>query len=617
MKKIIWIILAIAVLGGLIFISYKKFFVKEEPPYIFAIATYGDIREIVSETGKVKAVEEIDLNFKNSGTVKEVKVKVGETVKTGDELLILDTADLEIKIREAESARDAASAKLRSILAGATSEDIKVYETAVKNAEENLNNLKKSTVAEIANAQKSLDTARQAVINAEIALSDAEQNLSNIKVTAENNLIDAYENAKITMDSNLVVLSTSLGDMDNILGIDNKIVNDTFEANLGVYNIQTKIDAENAYREAKNAYDSAVVAIGQINDLNQNQIDLTIPLVENALTKTSDALYKTRIMLDNSMTSSALTLTDLNTKKTTINTDRQNINTSLSSLQTNKQSIESIKLANQANINSAESQVNVAKSNLATAQKNEEAAEQNLSLVKTKVSAEIAAAEGELETARAQLALKKASPKEADVAYYRAEVERATAALDLSKKQMEDAVLKSPIDGIVTKINFEVGETVLPTQVAISLISASEFQIEADVSELDINKISLGDAAEVTFDAISSDQIFKGKIIIIEPAEKIKDSDIYYRLVVALDEKDVPIKSGMTADIDIITDVKSNVLLVPRRAVIKEGKVKKVRLLVGNQIKVVEVITGLEDIDMVEVVSGIKAGDKVITFIKE
>lgn len=617
MKKIWWIIFGVVILGGVTYFSYREFFVKKESPYTWVTADYGDIREVVSETGTVKATEAIDLNFKISGTIKEVKVKVGEAVRAGSELLSLDASELELKVKEAESSKNAASAKLSSILTGATSEDIKIYETAVKNAEENLENLKKSTVAEVANAQKSLDAARQAVTNAQTALIDAEQNLNNIEITAENNLADVYENVKITMNGNLVVLSTALGNMDNILGVDNKIVNDNFEANLGVYNMQTKIDAENAYREAKTAYDSAVSTINQLNDLDQNQIDLAIPIVENALTKSNDALYKTRIMLDNSMTSSVLTLTDLNTKKTTINNDRQNVNTSFSSLQTNKQSIESTKLTNQVNIDSVKTQVNVAKANLSAAQKNEEATEQNLSLIKTKTAAEIVTAEGQLRTARDQLALKRASPKEADVAYYRAEVERASAVLELTKKQIDDAVLRSPIDGIVTKINFEVGETVQPTAVAVSLISLNNFQIEADVSELDINKIKLNDASEVTFDAISSDQIFKGKVVTIDPAEKIKDGDIYYRIIIILDEDNVPIKSGMTADIDIITNFKSNVLLVPIRAVIKEGRQKKVRLLVNEQVKIVEVLTGLESVDMVEVISGIKAGDKVITFIKE
>lgn len=616
MKKIIFIILGVVVLAGAYF-GYQKFFVKRESPYTWVAADYGDIREVVSETGVVKPTEEIDLNFKNSGTVKEAKVKVGDAVKIGDGLLILDTADSELKVREAESVRDAASAKLRSILAGATSEDIKIYETAVKNAEENLENLKKNTIAEVANAQKSLDAAQQAVTNTQTALVDAKQNLNNIEIIAENNLADAYGNAKITMDGNLVVLSTALGDMDNILGVDNKIVNDTFEANLGVYNMQTKTDAESAYREAKTAYDSAVITINQINDLNQDRIDSAIPIVENALIKANDALYKTRIMLDNSLTSSVLTLIDLNTKKTTINTDRQNVNTSLSSLQTNEQSIESTRLTNQVNVDSAQTQVNVAEANLASAQKNEEAAEQNLSLIKSKTAAEIVTAEGQLRTARDQLALKKALPREADVAYYRAEVERASAALELAKKQIDDAVLKSPIDGIVTKINFEVGETVLPTQVAVSLISLNNFQIEADVSELDINKIKLNDAAEITFDAISFGQIFKGKVVTIDPVEKIKDGDIYYRIVIILDGENASIKSGMTADIDIITNFKSNVLLVPIRAVIKEGRQKKIRLLVDGQVKIVEVTTGLEGVDTVEVISGIKAGDKVVTYVKE
>lgn len=615
-KKIIWVILVVVMIGGGYFI-YQKFFVKKELPYFWVEAVYGDIKEIVSETGTVKATEEINLNFNNGGTIKEIRVKVGEAVKSGDVLVVLDTTDLELRLKEAESGRDAAVAKLRSLLAGAPTEDIKVYETALRNAEKNLENLEKSTAAEIANAQKSLEAAEQAVSNAEVAFFDAQRNLENVRKSTENNLIDVYEKAKITMQSNLVTMSTALGDIDNILGIDDKTVNDAFEANLGVYNTQTKIDAENAYRSAKAAYEAAVVAVNRINNLEQDQIDTALPKVKDALNKISDTLYKTRIMLDNSLVSMTLTLTDLNNKKAIINADRQSINADLSSLQTNEQSIESTKLTNQLNIDSAQTQVNVAEANLKTAIKNREAAENNLIYIQTKTAAELVAARGQVQTAKDQLVLKKASPKEADIAFYRAEVARTQALLELAKKQIDDAFLKAPIDGIITKLNFEVGETVLPTSTVVSLMSSNHFQIEADVSELDINKIKLNDQAEVSFDAISTEQIFKGQVVTIDPAEKIKDGDIYYRVVIILDEENVPIRSGMTANIDIITNSKTNVLLIPKRAVIKEGNIEKVRVLTNGQIKMLEIKTGLEGEDMVEVLSGIKAGDKVITFIKD
>lgn len=618
MKKFLLIVGGIIIVGGIAYGSYK-FLGKSESPYIWTEAFYGDIREVVSETGTVKSAEEINLNFKNTGTVDKVKVKVGDVVKLGDELISLDVTELELRAREAKSARDAASAKLRSTLAGATIEDIKVYETAVLNAKANLANTEKSNAAEIANSEKALATTVQSISNAKVALEDAELNLENVKNAADNDLSDAYESTRVAMEGDLVVISTALGDMDSILGINNTTANDTFEDNLGVYNPSTKTSAQTAYNETKRAYNTAISAVGNLASSNNfTLIDAAIPLTKDALNKAADALYKTWVMLDNSLTSSDLTVTELDTKKSTINTDRSSVNTKLSSLATTEQSINSTKLTNQISVNQAEASVNTAKATLATAERNKSTQEEALALVRVKANTALDTARGQLQTAQDQLAMKKANPKEADISYYQAEVNRAQASLDLANKQISDATLKSSIDGVISKVNFKIGETAGPTTAAISLLSLGNFQIETDISELDIAKIKQGDPVEITFEAISEEKIFLGKISSIDPAEKIKDDDIYYRAVIVLDEENSDIRSGMTADIDIITNFKSEVLLVPSRAIMRDGRAKKVRILKENdKIETVDVSVGIEGSETVEILSGIKEGDRVVTFVRE
>ena len=150
------------------------------------------------------------------------------------------------------------------------------------------------------------------------------------------------------------------------------------------------------------------------------------------------------------------------------------------------------------------------------------------------------------------------------------------------------------------------------------VLSSDNFQIEADVSELDINKIKQDDRVEVTFDAISEIDLFPGKVLAIDPAEKVIDGDIYYRIVLVLDEENEFIKSGMTADIDIITGFKSDVLLVPSRAIVRDGKEKKIRILNEKEEVETNVITvGLEGVETTEILNGVNEGDKVITFIRD
>lgn len=555
-KYFLIIIIVVIAVGG--YFGYQALFVKKVSPYIWTEAKIGDIREIVSETGTVKAAKDINLNFKNVGTIKAIKVKVGDNVKAGDSLVVLDTSDLEIQARQARANRDSAKAKLDLLLAGASVEDIKIYETAVANAKDNLERARK--------------------------------NLANAEATAEANLDNVYKTARVTMQGNIVVMSSALTDMDNILGVDNTIANDAFETYLGVLSQPAKNAAENAYESAR---DSKLAAEAQVNSLSDESsdstIDSTITRTKEALRSVADALLKTRTLLDNSITGTGFSLADFGAKKSTIDTDRTSVNGSLSTLESNESTINSTKLTNQTNIDLA--------------------------------GASVTGALGALQTAEDQLAFKKASPREADINFYRAQVNQAEASLDLILKQIADATLKAPVEGVVTKVNFEVGEVITMSELAttsiVSLISANNFEIEADVSELDINKIKINDPTDVSIDAISETEVFRGKVVQVDPAEILKDSDIYYRIKVILDDKTISLKSGMTADISIVTNVKSGVIIIPERAIIKEGGKKNVRLLVGDQINTVEVETGLKGDEMIEIISGVKAGDKVVTYIKE
>ncbi len=114
--------------------------------------------------------------------------------------------------------------------------------------------------------------------------------------------------------------------------------------------------------------------------------------------------------------------------------------------------------------------------------------------------------------------------------------------------------------------------------------------------------------------------MFSGKVIKIDPAETVIEGVATYKTTVQFTQEDPRIKSGMTADIDILTAEKENVIAVPARAVINKNGQKIVRILVGaeNTIKEVEVQTGIRGSDgNIEIIRGINQGDRVITFIEE
>ena len=146
------------------------------------------------------------------------------------------------------------------------------------------------------------------------------------------------------------------------------------------------------------------------------------------------------------------------------------------------------------------------------------------------------------------------------------------------------------------------------------MISTNKYEIEANVPEADIAKIKVGNTADVTLDAYGNDVRFNVKITAIDPAETVIEGVSTYKTTFQFTAEDGRIKSGMTANLDILTDKKENVIAIPSRAVITKGADKIVTVLGNNILKEVKVTLGLRGSDgNVEIVSGISEGDKVVT----
>jgi HlyD family secretion protein len=140
--------------------------------------------------------------------------------------------------------------------------------------------------------------------------------------------------------------------------------------------------------------------------------------------------------------------------------------------------------------------------------------------------------------------------------------------------------------------------------------------VEINIPEVDIGQVSLEDYCRIDLDAFIDEQ-FSGKVIKIDPAETIIAGVVYYKTTISLNSDDQKIRPGMTANVIVVTESKESVLTVPQRAIFeKEGK-KFVRIIEGENLKEIEVQTGLKGVrGEIEIISGLKEGDKVVTFLK-
>lgn len=256
----------------------------------------------------------------------------------------------------------------------------------------------------------------------------------------------------------------------------------------------------------------------------------------------------------------------------------------------------------------------------------------DLSTAKTTVGAEISAVSAEsqaiavqkatnaanIAAAEANLALKKAGSTADEIAIEEAKVKSLEASVLSANAELDKTIIIAPISGTVTRQDAKVGQIDSANVIIMSLISASNFEIEANIPEADIAKIKVGDTAGVTLDAYGNDAVFEVKVAKIDPAETVIEGVATYKTTFIFTKDDKRVKSGMTANIDIKTDEKDNVIIIPARAVTSKNNEKFVQVLTAEGPKDIAVSAGLRGSDgNIEIISGINEGDKIVTGIKK
>lgn len=213
-----------------------------------------------------------------------------------------------------------------------------------------------------------------------------------------------------------------------------------------------------------------------------------------------------------------------------------------------------------------------------------------------------------------ELILKKSGSTPEEITAQEARVEQAQAQLQNLKAQLAKTVLVSPINGLLTQQDAKVGEMITAGISVASVISQNKFEIEAELAEADLSKIKMGDNAKVTLDAWGNDIVFEAKVTAIDPAETMVEGVAIYKVTLQFVNPDARLKSGLTANIDIVGQTKENILVAPQRAIINKNGDRLVKVIdEQGVVNEVPVKTGLRGSDAnVEIIAGLKNGDKVV-----
>jgi HlyD family secretion protein len=158
---------------------------------------------------------------------------------------------------------------------------------------------------------------------------------------------------------------------------------------------------------------------------------------------------------------------------------------------------------------------------------------------------------------------------EAQVNLAAAQVKQAEAALNAAELDLKYTTIRSPVNGIVVARNVEVGQTVAASFATPNLfliaLDLTKMQVDTNVSESDIGGMTEGKEATFTVDAYPG-QRFSGTIRQVRLAPINVQNVVTYNVVVAVDNRDLRLKPGMTANVSIIVAQKEDVLKVPNAA---------------------------------------------------
>jgi HlyD family secretion protein len=261
----------------------------------------------------------------------------------------------------------------------------------------------------------------------------------------------------------------------------------------------------------------------------------------------------------------------------------------------------------------------------------------------TQAEGDLSSAQAALELARAnanrtQTLVAKQTSAQADLDLAMASRHQAEAnvkikqgALDKARADLEHCAIKSPVDGVVISRNVDVGQTVAASlQAPIIFAIANDLtkmQIDTNVAESDVGVVAIDQDVDFTVDAFPS-RTFHGKVVQVRNAPITVQNVVTYDTVIGVSNPQLKLKPGMTANVAIKIAHRDNVLQIKNaalryrppdttpaesRSTSPVSGRRTLYLLNGNQLKPVQIKTGIGDGIVTEVPEGLKEGDRVIT----
>lgn len=229
-----------------------------------------------------------------------------------------------------------------------------------------------------------------------------------------------------------------------------------------------------------------------------------------------------------------------------------------------------------------------------------------------KAQLQLTSTENQLRIAGEQLDLLRAGPAIQDLRAIASKIKQAEISLKSAENQLNDTIIKSPLDGTVLNRQVEGGTYVQPGTPLFQVVDIKNLKVEAEVDEKDIWDVQVGQKAIISGKTLAGRQ-FEGTITKIAPVPKdiTGIGEVKYLATVKI-KPDMRLRNGMTVDVEIITQEKENVLTVPYSSLIEKKKKYYVFVYSQGLANLREVQIGAKNEKAAEVVTGIRPGENVL-----
>ena len=616
-----------------------------------AAVTRGSIEELVGATGSVAAESQASLIFLLSGQVDDIYVEEGDRVEEGQVLARIDSGTLDDQVARAEASLATAQARLVQARRPASEAEIAAAQAAIDGAKANLAKAQRPAgEAEIAAAQAAIDGAKANLAKAQRSASEAEiaaaqavidgtkANLAKAQRSASEDEIAVAQAAINGAKANLAkvqrpasedeiaaaqaVVDGAKASLSRVLAGASE--EDLQAAKLGVDSANNQLWGAQAQRDsiAGDPRQSGAQA-----DAAEAQVHVAAVAVQQAQVALAK-VQKPPFPEDTAVARSQVDQAEAQLAQLLDRTKPEDVVAAQSQVdQAEAQLAQILDRPKPEDVAAAQSQVDQADAQLvqlldrpkpedvAAAQSQVDQAEAQLAQSVDRPKPEdTAAAQSQVDQAEAQLAQLLDRPKPEDTGVAEAQVREAQLAVAQAQGTLEDASLLAPFAGTVLEVLVDRGEWASASMPAIVLADTDDLILKVNVDEIDVAQLAGGQTTRLTFDALTGQEI-DGTLTRIFPASTRVGGAVAYGVEIRFSAGDLPVRIGMTADVDIVTVEAKDALLVPNRAITADreaGRYYVTRRDRSGKTERIEIKIGLRDDHFTQVIDGLNENDSLV-----